>query len=176
MKCVWQGKPKYSEKTCSYAILSITNPTCQTRARTPAAAVGSQRLTASAMTRPDSYLSLYGSIFLLNLGRFFSSIIYTQSVGFPGRGISAERFLPTRRTTQTHNKCTQISMLFLIRIVRGGVHTVSTRHVGHFWPIVPAPGDCENGEFGGIKIGRVNRSPRRKLAPPPLYPSQIPLD
>jgi hypothetical protein len=46
MKC-WQGKPKYSEKTCPDAILS-TNPTCQTRA----APVGSQRLTASAMARP----------------------------------------------------------------------------------------------------------------------------
>jgi hypothetical protein len=32
--------------------LFITNPTCQTRARTRAAAVGSQWLTASAMTRP----------------------------------------------------------------------------------------------------------------------------
>jgi hypothetical protein len=35
-----------------------------------------------------------------------------------------------------------------------GVHTGSTRHVGHFWPIVPIPGDCEHGEFGGMKIGR----------------------
>jgi hypothetical protein len=48
MKCGWQGKPKYSENTCPGAILSTTNPTCQTRA----AAVGSQRLTASAMARP----------------------------------------------------------------------------------------------------------------------------
>jgi hypothetical protein len=24
------------------------------------------------------------------------------------------------------------------------------------WPIVPAPGDCDYGEFGGIKIGRGN--------------------
>jgi hypothetical protein len=48
----WQGKPKYSEKTCPDAILSTTDPTCQTPARTRAAAVGSQRLTASAMTRP----------------------------------------------------------------------------------------------------------------------------
>jgi hypothetical protein len=46
MKCVWQGKPKYSEKTCPGAILSTTNLTCQTRAQTRAAAVGSQRLTA----------------------------------------------------------------------------------------------------------------------------------
>jgi hypothetical protein len=48
----WQGKPKYSEKTCPDATLSTTNPTCQTRARTRAAAVGSQRLIASAMARP----------------------------------------------------------------------------------------------------------------------------
>jgi hypothetical protein len=33
-----------------------------------------------------------------------------------------------------------------------GVQTGSTRHVGYFWPIVSAPGDCENGEFGGMKI------------------------
>jgi hypothetical protein len=39
---------------------------------------------------------------------------------------------------------------FLIRIVGGGVQTGSTRHVGHFWPIVPALGDCEDGEFGAI--------------------------
>jgi hypothetical protein len=42
----------------------------------------------------------------------------------------------------------------LIRMVGVGVHTESTRHVGHFWPIVPAPGDCEDERFGGLKIGR----------------------
>jgi hypothetical protein len=41
----WQGKPKYSEKTCPSATLSTTNPTCQTRA----AAVGSQLLTGTAL-------------------------------------------------------------------------------------------------------------------------------
>jgi hypothetical protein len=60
--------------------------------------------------------------------------------------------------------------------VGGGVQTGPTRHVGHFWPIVPAPGDCEDGEFGGMKIGRGNRSARRKRAPAPLCTSQIPLD
>jgi hypothetical protein len=54
MKFGLQGKSKYSEKTCPGAILSTTNPTCQTRARTRAAAVGSQRLTATAMARPYS--------------------------------------------------------------------------------------------------------------------------
>jgi hypothetical protein len=41
-----------------------------------------------------------------------------------------------------------------------GVQTGSTRHVGHFWPIVSAPGDCEDGEFGGMMNGRGNRSTR----------------
>jgi hypothetical protein len=58
----------------------------------------------------------------------------------------------------------------------GGVQTGSTRHVGHFWPILPDPGDCEDGEFGGMQIGRGNRSTRRKLAPAPLCPPQIQLD
>jgi hypothetical protein len=53
MKCGWQEKLKYSEKTYPSAILSTTNPTCHTRARTRAAAVGSQRLTASAMAQPN---------------------------------------------------------------------------------------------------------------------------
>jgi hypothetical protein len=45
---------------------------------------------------------------------------------------------------------------------------VSTRRVGHFCPIASASGDCEDGEFGGMKIGRGNRSTRRKPAPAPL--------
>jgi hypothetical protein len=44
------------------------------------------------------------------------------------------------------------------------------------WPIVPAPGDYDDGEIGRIKIGRGNRSTRRKPAPAPLCPPQIPLD
>jgi hypothetical protein len=45
------------------------------------------------------------------------------------------------------------------------------------WPVVPAPCDCDDdGEFGGMKIGRGNRSTRRKPAPAPLSPPQIPLD
>jgi hypothetical protein len=42
----WQGKPRYSEKTCPSAALSTTNPTCSARTRTRAAAVGSKWLTA----------------------------------------------------------------------------------------------------------------------------------
>jgi hypothetical protein len=29
------------------------------------------------------------------------------------------------------------------------------------WPIVPAPGDYDDGEFGGMTIGKGNRSSRR---------------
>jgi hypothetical protein len=42
------------------------------------------------------------------------------------------------------------------------------------WPIVPAPGDCDDGEFGGMKIGRGNRSIRKKTAPAPLRSPQFP--
>jgi hypothetical protein len=55
----------------------------------------------------------------------------------------------------------------------GGARTGSTRHVGDFWPIVPALGDSEDAEFGGIKIGRGNRNTRRKPAPTPLCPPHI---
>jgi hypothetical protein len=40
-------------------------------------------------------------------------------------------------------------------------------------PIVPAPGDYD-GEICGMMIGRGNRSTRRKPAPVPLCPPQIP--
>jgi hypothetical protein len=52
---LWQGKQKYSEKSCPDATLSTTNPTCETRA----AAVGNHRLTASAMARPANMLFRY---------------------------------------------------------------------------------------------------------------------
>jgi hypothetical protein len=63
---------------------------------------------------------------------------------------------------QPYKMCMTVSwnVTLLIRIVGGVVHTGSTRHVEQFWPIVPAPGDCEDGEFG-----RGNRSTRRKPAP-----------
>jgi hypothetical protein len=43
-------------------------------------------------------------------------------------------------------------------------------------PIVSAPGDYEDGEIGGMKNIRGNRSTRRKPAPAPLRPPQTPLD
>jgi hypothetical protein len=40
------------------------------------------------------------------------------------------------------------------------------------WPIVPAPGDYDD----GMKIGRGNRRTRRKPTTAPLCPPQIPFD
>jgi hypothetical protein len=51
----------------------------------------------------------------------------------------------------------------------------SARRPATYWPILPAPDDCEDGEFGGMN-GRGNRSTRRKPAPSPLCPPQIPLN
>jgi hypothetical protein len=41
--------------------------------------------------------------------------------------------------------------------------------------LYPASGDYDDGEFGGMKIVMGNRSIRRKPAPVPLCPPQIPL-
>jgi hypothetical protein len=41
-------------------------------------------------------------------------------------------------------------------------------------PIVPAPGDCDDGQFGGMMIGRGNH--QRKPATMPLCPPEVPHD
>jgi hypothetical protein len=51
----WQGKLKYSEKTCPSVTLSTTNPIWRDRARNRAAAVGTQWLTAIAWLTPRSW-------------------------------------------------------------------------------------------------------------------------
>jgi hypothetical protein len=50
----------------------------------------------------------------------------------------------------------------------GSLGTAATKR-----PIVLAPDDYDDGEFGGI-IGRGTRSTRRKPAPVPLCPPQTP--
>jgi hypothetical protein len=43
-------------------------------------------------------------------------------------------------------------------------------------PLLTAPGECDDDEVGGMNgFGRGNRSTRRKPAPTPLCPPQIPL-
>jgi hypothetical protein len=66
--------------------------------------------------------------------------------------------------------------VFLIRITGGGIPLGPLCTSATNWPIVPAPGDYEDGGFGGMMIGKRNRSTRRKPAPVPLCPPQIPHD
>jgi hypothetical protein len=49
---------------------------------------------------------------------------------------------------------------FLIHLVGGAVQLGPLGMAATDWPIVPAPGDYDDGEFGGMKIGRGNRSTR----------------
>ena len=56
-------------------------------------------------------------------------------------------------------------------VQRGPLGTSATH-----WPIVPAPGDYDDGEFGGMKIGKGNLTTRREPTPTPLCPLQISLD
>jgi hypothetical protein len=58
--------------------------------------------------------------------------------------------------------------------VGGGVQLGPLGTVASNRPIVPAPGDYDDGEIGGMMIGRGSRSIRRKPAPVPLCPPQTP--
>jgi hypothetical protein len=51
------------------------------------------------------YLSIYGSTALVDLGRFFSFLIYTQSIGHLERGSARHK-----AATYTQNKRKQTSM------------------------------------------------------------------
>jgi hypothetical protein len=62
--------------------------------------------------------------------------------------------------------------IFLNGIVGGGVLLAPLGTAATNRPIVPAPGDYNGGEIGGVMIGRGNQSTRRKPAPLPLCPPQ----
>jgi hypothetical protein len=70
-----------------------------------------------------------------------------------------------------------VILLFIIIIVSGvrlsPLGTAATSGL-LYKPQMIDEGDC--GAIGGMKIGRGNRSTRRKPAPEPLYPPQIPHD
>jgi hypothetical protein len=63
--------------------------------------------------------------------------------------------------------------LNLIGILRSGVQLDPLGTAVTNRPIVSAPGDCDDGEIGGM-IGRGNRSTRRNPGPMPLCPPQTP--
>jgi hypothetical protein len=80
----WQGKPKYSEKTCPSATLSTTKSHMTRAGLEPqTVVVGSQRLTAWAMARPILYIYIYrerGSVVIS---------IQTGGVCFRSRSVEA---------------------------------------------------------------------------------------
>jgi hypothetical protein len=57
--------------------------------------------------------------------------------------------------------------------VGGGVQLGPLSTAATNRPIVPTPGDYDDGETGGM-IGKGNRSTRRKPAPVPLCPPRTP--
>jgi hypothetical protein len=65
------------------------------------------------------------------------------------------------------------NLTFLIGIVGDGVQLGPLGTAATNRPIVPAPGDYDDREIGGM-TGKGNRSTRRKPAPVPLYPPQTP--
>jgi hypothetical protein len=67
-----------------------------------------------------------------------------------------------------------MELILLIQIVGGGVQLGPLFTSPTNGPILPPPGDNEDGEFDGMMIGRENRSTRRKPVPVPLCPSHIP--
>jgi hypothetical protein len=70
--------------------------------------------------------------------------------------------------------CVISEAFILIQIVGGGVQLGPLGTAATTRPIVPTPGDYEDGKIGGMMIGRGNRSTRRKPAPVPLCPPQTP--
>jgi hypothetical protein len=76
---------------------------------------------------------------------------------------------PRKRTVYIHDTC------FFLNWYSGGggvqLGPLGTAAISR--PIVPVPGNYDDGEIGGM-IGRGNRSTRRKPAPLPLCPPQTP--
>jgi hypothetical protein len=56
-----------------------------------------------------------------------------------------------------------IMVIFFNSLLGDGVQLGPLGTAATDWPIVPAPGDYDDGEFCGMKIGRGNRRTRRKL-------------
>jgi hypothetical protein len=79
--------------------------------------------------------------------------------------------LPRRHNTRLGGSQ---ELIFLINIVGGGVQLGPLGTAATNRPIVPASGDYDDGEIGGMVIGRGNRSTRRKHAAVPLCPPQTP--
>jgi hypothetical protein len=63
------------------------------------------------------------------------------------------------------------AIIFFFNLCGGTLGTAATTDLLYQPRMI---GDCDCGEIGGIKIGRGNRSTRRKSAPMPVSPPQTP--
>jgi hypothetical protein len=89
-----------------------------------------------------------------------------RPLGLPAGSQSPYRLhYPGSSDTDEHNL---MNIGILGAGIQGPLGTAATNR-----PIVPAPGDYDDGEIGGM-IGRGNRSIRRKPTPVPLCPPQTP--
>jgi hypothetical protein len=116
------------------------------------------------------------------------SALLKQNVCFGDTGDLLEPHRDTFLTSSERRVTVGSSFRRLLRLAYQPVHDFffffsfsgwgeSIWYVGDCWPIVPARiiGD-ECGAVGGMRIGRGNRSTRRKPASVPLCPPQIPHD
>jgi hypothetical protein len=74
----------------------------------------------------------------------------------------------------THPQICFLLFFILLSVVRLSPLGTAANHGVLYQPQMIHDGDC--GAIGGIKIGRGNRSTRRKSVPAPLRPPQIPHD
>jgi hypothetical protein len=79
-----------------------------------------------------------------------------------------------QKIIQRRKTITKLHILLLFFNLCGGTLDIAATTGLLYQPRMIGEGDC--GEIGGMKIGRGNRSTRRKLAPSPLRPPQIPHD
>jgi hypothetical protein len=109
-----------------------------------------------------------------------TEVHYDLFEGYPWRDIWRNMFcnLTYRSREITLFRATTATnfgvFLFLCLVSWGGVRLSPLGTSVTNWPIVPAPDEC--GAVGGMRIGKGNRSIRRKPAPVPLCQPQIPHD
>jgi hypothetical protein len=113
----WQGKPKYSEKSCFSATLFTTNTTWLDLGSNPAA-VGSRKLTTWTMARPTKEMTKSSEGFLIIQTEFS---IRKRDVGnflVPDQfQIFIGRFVPTTSYSSTVFRILQSGELQLRRLV-----------------------------------------------------------
>jgi hypothetical protein len=90
----------------------------------------------------------------------------------PGHELSTPPSRLWRSENQSHVSWRR--KVFLIGIVRGGVKLGPLGTATTNRPIVPTPGDYDDGKIGGVMIGSGKQSTRIKPVPVPLCPPQTP--